>query len=66
MIEPKSLQIVGLTRNFKLSSREIRQHLAYLEAEGREAIGVSYAILMWYLTPQRWGLGAASSKKSTP
>lgn len=53
IIEPETLEIVGVTKHFKLSPREVRNLIIFLQAEGREPVGLGYTILYTFLSPWR-------------
>lgn len=51
MIDPKSLDIVGLMRGFRLSASEVRDLLVSLRAMDMPPLGVGYPIMVGRLTP---------------
>lgn len=54
MIAPQSLEIVGLTRGFRLSASEVRDLLVSLQGQGMPPLGVGYPIMVGRLTPSMY------------
>ncbi len=52
IIETGSLAVVGLTKHFKLTPREIWNHLIFLRAARRKSLGVSEQVLERRLSPR--------------
>lgn len=67
MIDPQTLEIVGLSRGFRLSASEVRDLLVSLQARGVRPLGVGYAIMVGRLTPSMYqALGRLTPQLALP
>lgn len=51
MIEPHTLEVVGLTRGFKVSAREVRSLILCFRHDGVQPLGVGLRAMYWSLPP---------------